>query len=82
MALTLSANTFESLLHRLFMGNVNRKKIRLVFFLQLMFLLSLSSPLVQGTNPYGDVAKMDSALESALISVDDDEQTFEVIFQF
>ena len=63
------------------MGNVDRKKIRLVFFLQLMFLLSLSTPLVQGTNPYGDVSKMDAALESALISTDDDEQTFEVIFQ-
>ncbi|MDP6223578.1 MAG: S8 family peptidase [Candidatus Poseidoniaceae archaeon] len=63
------------------MGNVDRKKIRLVFFLQLMFLLSLSTPLVQGTNPYGDVTKMDAALESALISTDDDEQTFEVIFQ-
>ena len=63
------------------MGNVDRKKIRLVFFLQLMFLLSLSTPLVQGTNPYGDVSKMDTALESALISTDDDEQTFEVIFQ-
>ena len=81
MALTLSANTFESLPRRLFMGNVERKKIRLVFFLQLMFLLSLSTPLVQGTNPYGDVSKMDAALESALISADDDEQTFEVIFQ-
>jgi len=63
------------------MGNVDRKKIRLVFFLQLMFLLSLSTPLVQGTNPYGDVSKMDAALESALISTDDNEQTFEVIFQ-
>ena len=81
MALTLSANTFESLPRRLFMGNVERKKIRLVFFLQLMFLLSLSTPLVQGTNPYGDVTKMDAALESVLISADDDEQTFEVIFQ-
>ena len=81
MALTLSANTFESLPRRLFMGNVERKKIRLVFFLQLMFLLSLSTPLVQGTNPYGDVTKMDAALESVLISADVDEQTFEVIFQ-
>ena len=81
MALTLSANTFESLPRRLFMGNVERKKIRLVFFLQLMFLLSLSTPLVQGTNPYGDVTKMDAALESVLISADDDEKTFEVIFQ-
>ena len=81
MALTLSANTFESLPRRLFMGTVERKKIRLVFFLQLMFLLSLSTPLVQGTNPYGDVTKMDAALESVLISADDDEQTFEVIFQ-
>ena len=63
------------------MGNVDRKKIRLVFFLQLMFLLSLSTPLVQGTNPYGDVSKMDAALESALLSTDDNEQTFEVIFQ-
>ena len=81
MALTLSANTFESLPRRLFMGNVERKKIRLVFFLQLMFLLSVSTPLVQGTNPYGDVTKMDAALESVLISADDDEQTFEVIFQ-
>ena len=63
------------------MGNVQRKKIRLVLFLQLLFLVSLSTPMVQGTNPYGDLSKMDAALESALMSSDDDEHFFEVIFQ-
>ena len=63
------------------MAKSQRKKIGLVFFLQLVFLLSLSSPLVQGTNPYGDTEKMDAALESALQSVNDGEQLFEVIYQ-
>ena len=63
------------------MAKSERKKIGLVFFLQLVFLLSLSSPLAQGTNPYGDVEKMDAALESALQSVDDDDELFEVIYQ-
>ena len=63
------------------MGNAQRKKIRLVLFLQLLFLVSLSTPMVQGTNPYGDLSKMDAALESALMSSDDDEHFFEVIFQ-
>ena len=63
------------------MAKSQRKKIGLVFFLQLVFLLSLSSPLVQGTNPYGDPEKMDAALESALQSVHDDDQLFEVIYQ-
>ena len=60
---------------------MQRKKIHLVFFLQLVFLLSLTSPLVQGTNPYGDVSKMDAALESALQSTQDVDESFEVIFQ-
>ena len=63
------------------MGKLERKKIQLVFFLQLMFLLSLTTPMVQGTNPYGNLDKMDDALESALQSVDDLESSFEVIFQ-
>ena len=63
------------------MGKLQRKKIHLVFFLQLVFLLSLTSPLVQGTNPYGDVSKMDAALESALQSTQDVDESFEVIFQ-
>ena len=63
------------------MSKRQRKKIHLVFFLQLVFLLSLTSPLVQGTNPYGDVSKMDSALESALQSAERVDESFEVIFQ-
>ena len=63
------------------MGKAQRKKIRLVFFLQLLFLVSLSTPMVQGTNPYGDLSKMDAALESALMSSDDHDHSFEVIFQ-
>ena len=53
----------------------------MVFFLQLVFLISLSSPMVQGTNPYGDMEKMDDALEHALQSVGDLDESFEVIFQ-
>ena len=52
-----------------------------VFFLQFIFLMSLVSPLAQGTNPYGDLDKMDSALEEALASNDDDSILHEVIFQ-
>jgi subtilisin family serine protease len=63
------------------MGKLERKKIKLVFFLQLMFLLSLTTPMVQGTNPYGNLDKMDDALESALQTAADFETTFEVIFQ-
>ena len=63
------------------MGKLERKKIQLVFFLQLMFLLSLTTPLVQGTNPYGNLDKMDDALESALQNSGDVESSFEVIFQ-
>ena len=63
------------------MGKLERKKIQLVFFLQLMFLLSLTTPMVQGTNPYGNLDKMDDALESALQTVGDLESSFEVIFQ-
>ena len=65
----------------MFMAKIQCKKIHLVFFLQLVFLLSLTSPLVQGTNPYGDIGKMDQALESALHSVTDRDESFEVIFQ-
>ena len=81
MALTVSANTFEVPSCGWFMSRSQRKKIHLVFFLQLVFLLSLTSPLVQGTNPYGDVSKMDSALESALQSAERVDESFEVIFQ-
>lgn len=63
------------------MGKLERKKIKLVFFLQLMFLLSLTTPMVQGTNPYGNPDKMDDALESALQTAGDFETSFEVIFQ-
>ena len=63
------------------MGKLERKKIQLVFFLQLMFLLSLTTPMVQGTNPYGNLDKMDDALESALQTSGDLESSFEVIFQ-
>ena len=63
------------------MGKLERKKIQLVFFLQLMFLLSLTTPLVQGTNPYGNLDKMDDALESALQNSGNVESSFEVIFQ-
>ena len=63
------------------MGKLERKKIQLVFFLQLMFLLSLTTPMVQGTNPYGNLDKMDDALESALQTAGDLESSFEVIFQ-
>ncbi len=63
------------------MAKTQRNKIRLVFFLQLVFLISLTSPLVQGTNPHGNVDKMDNALEEALQSVDDIDKSFEVIFQ-
>ncbi|MGB2340057.1 MAG: S8 family peptidase [Candidatus Poseidoniaceae archaeon] len=63
------------------MGKLERKKIQLVFFLQLMFLLSLTTPMVQGTNPYGNLDKMDDALESALQTAGDVESSFEVIFQ-
>jgi subtilisin family serine protease len=63
------------------MGKLERKKIKLVFFLQLMFLLSLTTPMVQGTNPYGNLDKMDDALESALQTAGDFETSFEVIFQ-
>jgi subtilisin family serine protease len=78
---TISANTFEVRSRRLFMGKLERKKIKLVFFLQLMFLLSLTTPMVQGTNPYGNLDKMDDALESALQTAGDFETSFEVIFQ-
>ena len=63
------------------MSKLQRKKIRTVFFLQLVFLVSLSSPMVQGTNPYGNLDKMDDALEHALQSVGDLDESFEVIFQ-
>ena len=63
------------------MGKLERKKIQLVFFLQLMFLLSLTTPVVQGTNPYGNLDNMDDALESVLQTADDVESSFEVIFQ-
>ena len=63
------------------MGKLERKKIKLVFFLQLMFLLSLTTPMVQGTYPYGNLDKMDDALESALQTAGDFETSFEVIFQ-
>ena len=63
------------------MSKLQRDKIRTVFFLQLVFLISLSSPMVQGTNPYGDMEKMDDALEHALQSVGDLDESFEVIFQ-
>ena len=63
------------------MSKLQRDKIRTVFFLQLVFLISLSSPMVQGTNPYGDLEKMDDALEHALQSVGDLDESFEVIFQ-
>ena len=53
----------------------------MVFFLQLVFLISLSSPMVQGTKPYGDMEKMDDALQHALQSVGDLDESFEVIFQ-
>tara|TARA_S200000501_G_scaffold286025_1_gene270385 strand:- start:243 stop:2771 length:2529 start_codon:yes stop_codon:yes gene_type:complete len=63
------------------MSKLQRDKIRTVFFLQFVFLISLSSPMVQGTNPYGDLEKMDDALEHALQSVGDLDESFEVIFQ-
>ena len=63
------------------MSKLQRDKIRTVFFLQLVFLISLSSPMVQGTNPYGNLEKMDDALEDALQSVGDLDESFEVIFQ-
>ncbi|DAC51197.1 MAG TPA: hypothetical protein D7H87_02305, partial [Candidatus Poseidoniales archaeon] len=63
------------------MSKLQRKKIGTVFFLQLVFLVSLSSPMVQGTNPYGNLDKMDDALEHALQSVGDLDESFEVIFQ-
>ena len=63
------------------MSKLQRKKIRTVFFLQLVFLVSLSSPMVQGTNPYGNLDRMDDALEHALQSVGDLDESFEVIFQ-
>ncbi len=63
------------------MSKLQRDKIRTVFFLQLVFLISLSSPMVQGTNPYGDMEKMDDALEHALQSVGNLDESFEVIFQ-
>ena len=81
MDFTISANTFEVRSSRDTMGKLERKQIQLVFFLQLMFLLSLTTPMVQGTNPYGNVEKMDAALESALQSAVDHETSFEVIFQ-
>lgn len=81
MDVTISANTFEVRSSRRFMGKLERKKIQLVFFLQLMFLLSLTTPMVQGTNPYGNLDKMDDALESALQTAGDVESSFEVIFQ-
>lgn len=81
MDVTISANTFEVRSSRRFMGKLERKKIQLVFFLQLMFLLSLTTPMVQGTNPYGNLDKMDDALESALQTAGDAESSFEVIFQ-
>ncbi|MGB1568127.1 MAG: S8 family serine peptidase, partial [Candidatus Poseidoniaceae archaeon] len=37
--------------------------------------------MVQGTNPYGNVTKMDDALEEALRSVQTGDESFEVIFQ-
>ena len=81
MALTVSANTFEVASRGQIMSKLQRKKIGTVFFLQLVFLVSLSSPMVQGTNPYGDLDKMDDALEHALQSVGDLDESFEVIFQ-
>ena len=81
MDVTISANTFEVRSSRRFMGKLERKKIQLVFFLQLMFLLSLTTPMVQGTNPYGNLDKIDDALESALQTAGDVESSFEVIFQ-
>lgn len=81
MDVTISANTFEVRSSRRFMDRLERKKIQLVFFLQLMFLLSLTTPMVQGTNPYGNLDKMDDALESALQTAGDVESSFEVIFQ-
>ena len=80
MALTVSANTFEVASCGWIMSKLQRDKIRTVFFLQLVFLISLSSPMVQGTNPYGDLEKMDDALEHALQSVEDLDESFEVIF--
>ena len=82
MALTVSANTFEVTSRRCIMAKLQRKKIHLVFFLQLVFLLSLTSPLVQGTNPYGDIDKMDDALESALQSTQTVDESFEVISSY
>ena len=81
MALTVSANTFEVASRGCIMSKLQRKKIRTVFFLQLVFLVSLSSPIVQGTNPYGNLDKMDDALEHALQSIGDLDESFEVIFQ-
>ena len=81
MDVTISANTFEVRSSRRFMDRLERKKIQLVFFLKLMFLLSLTTPMVQGTNPYGNLDKMDDALESALQTAGDVESSFEVIFQ-
>ncbi|MDB2367829.1 S8 family serine peptidase, partial [Candidatus Poseidoniales archaeon] len=63
------------------MSRTSNSRLLTVFFLQFIFLVSLASPLAQGTNPYGDLDKMDSALEEALASNDDDSILHEVIFQ-
>ena len=65
-------NTFEVPLVPLTMSRTPNSRLLTVFFLQFIFLVSLASPLAQGTNPYGDLDKMDSALEEALASNDDD----------
>ena len=63
------------------MSRTSSSRLFTMFFLQFIFLISLASPLAQGTNPYGDLDKMDSALEEALASTDDDSLLHEVIFQ-
>ena len=63
------------------MSRTSSSRLFTVLFLQFIFLISLASPLAQGTNPYGDLDKMDSALEDALASTDDDSLLHEVIFQ-
>jgi len=63
------------------MSRTSHSRLLTVVFLQFIFLASLASPLAQGTNPYGDLDKMDSALEEALASNEDDSILHEVIFQ-
>ena len=63
------------------MSRTPSSRLLIVFFLQFIFLISLTSPLAQGTNPYGDLDKMDSALEDALANNNDDFVLYEVIFQ-